>query len=254
MRPERAGIYRAEVTDVAAGRNPYGRWQIVFQFTLTQERDGETWRSAPEDWTIRTWQQLQKQDNTINERNVKDLRAAFGWPGDDPFWFENEMERHGLPPVQLVIAEEGEYQGRPDMKVKWINHHDYEGKASNGSLERASQDDRQAALAEIGAQLRALSGGGTTEAPARRLAPPPADAPATGMTEQDAWDNLCNRAALEGIPDDERDGMWADAVRDAKTPGQKVNADLTARQWVKVDALLAEALEQRAADAEAPAE
>lgn len=246
--PERPGIYRAEVTDAAAGRNKNDRWQIVFQFTLTQELDGEVWRSAPEDWTIRHWAQLQKTDGSINERNVEDLRKAFGWPGDDPFWFEDELANHGLPPVQLVIGWD-DYNGKQTLRVKWINHHDHEGKSGNGELQHADPNDRRAALAEIGSQLRALAGGGAVATPARRSStppPPPDDEPPAPVTQDDVWVDWCEKAQAAGIPEKEYGDMYLAAIRDAKDPGQ-VGRDLSPKQWAKVDVLLAEALERREA-------
>src|ERR1017187_10445610 len=141
------GRYRAEVMDVAAGEDKNSKPHIIFQFSLTEEFDGENWRPTHAGQEIRSYQYLLKRDGTVKDVAIKQLKESFGWDGADPYWFEDTLDGAGLRAVQLVIDWE-EWQGKNSLKVQWVNPYNWEGRS--GGFQRSNEDDRRALRAKLG--------------------------------------------------------------------------------------------------------
>jgi len=244
MQPEKDGTYRAEVMSAAAGTGAGGAAQVVFQFALTEEFTNGEWYATAEGQEIRGYQYLLTKAGAVNETTVNNLREALGWPNDDPFWFEDQLDGEGLLPVQIVLGWE-EYQGKPSLKVKWINAYDRDPSA--GSLAHVSDDERRALRQQVGAKLRAF---GATPSAAKPAPPPRNAVPANdGLTEEVVWGRWCSECVPAGIKDKERADLYNAAIRSLNR--EDVGKNISPDEWRQVEIALEETLEKHNAELEA---
>jgi len=226
----REGRFRAQIID--KGVSLTGKNDLVTfipRFFLIQEWDGAEWQDIEaEGMEITAYCYLIKRDGSLNDFQIKALREAFGWDGQDFFWLEDES----LPDCQVVIEAET-YQGKDRLKVQFINAYDSEG---GGTVEKSTDDIRRRVKTQYGAKLRAMAGGKSAAKPAAKStettaspkptapsAPPPrksppaapaSDAGAPPMTTEDCWTQFATAATEAGITDDQIQAQWFAALNE----------------------------------------
>ena len=243
--PDTEGTYHAEVLEAAYGKSTSGTPRVTFKFRLTEIAFGVEWDAVADDLDIIGDVYIKKADGTLNRKAIDNLRDTFGWPGDDPFWFEDTLDRDGaLNPCQVEIGWD-EYRGERKLKVNWVNPYD---RVPGGSLRRASGAEREAMLEEISADLRAVGGVASTEAPRRAAPPAQPPAPPASAEDEEAAGRAMNetyalhdeRCGLAGIDNARRDDMYFAAVK--KVCGHERTERVTAAEWVEVAKALQSAL------------
>jgi hypothetical protein len=232
--------------EAAFGESP-GHWpQITLRFRLLEEWDGEDWGAVGDDWQIRAYQIL-KTSAGLMEKRIQNLKDAFGWPGDDPFWFEDALAAgKELSQVQVVI---GPKRDKPNqLEVQWINEYDRDPNARGGGLEHVADTDRQARAAQIISELRALSGA-PVATPSRRTTsgPPPASSePATELDTgidpaTSTWSIFEGRCAVAGISSSRCATIWQETLMEVC--GHDDPERVGAEEWPKVATLLRQAVD-----------
>lgn len=175
-----------------------------------------------------------QRDGTVSEITVENLRAAFGWDGADPFWFEDYnhyMDRE----IEIVVVHET-YNGKDYAAVKYIN-------APGGGRTMPKSADRKTIMAKYGAKFRALSQtsaptrttnsappqpGPPTPPPTRTAStPPPAAAKVEPSDMNEAWATLCD--ANPSASHETLTKIWQDTIADLFKG--KDNSDLTPEDW-----------------------
>lgn len=95
---------------------------LVIEFLIREEWENGEWTSWAEyeDHTIRGYFYIVKRDGTVNAKQVESLAKSLGWTGD-------LRAVEGDPPDRLcqIVVKEEVYQGKTQVKVKWINPEDY---------------------------------------------------------------------------------------------------------------------------------
>ena len=241
MKADREGRFRAHVMDVGVNETgPNKLCTIVLRFALIEEYANGEWRNIEsEELDAVAYCYVEKRDGSLNDFQVEALKEAFGWPGIDPFWFEENKE---LPPVQVTLQAE-EYNGKERIKVQFINSYDSEP----GGITHADADTRRAMLARLGHKLRAHSGGKPAPAPKATGAPtpPPKAAPAAEKTPaapapaakptstMDAvWALFAKWAVGKGASQDELNKTWFDAIK--AVCGHEDADKVMPEQWAQV--------------------
>jgi len=246
MHATREGRFRARVMDVGVNATgPNKLCTVVMRFGLTEEyADGE-WRAVEaEDLDVVAYCYIERRDGGLNDFQVQALKEAFGWPGIDPFWFEDQKE---LPPVQVTLDWD-EYQGKQRIRVQFINAYD----SQPSGITHADPDQRRAMLARLGHKLRAHSGGKPAPAPMPTGAPKPppkptatpqtpaapAAAPAPASTAKptstmDAtWALFTKWAGTKGAGQEELNKTWFAAIKEVC--GHEEAEKVTPEQWAEV--------------------
>lgn len=233
MNLNREGIFLATLADKAVSLKN-DKTQFVAKYSLTSEWNGSEYADIGEQGaTIVGYHYLEKNDGSLNDSTIKQLRDATGWDGRDPFALE-EL------PADLVVkitVEAEEYEGRNTLKVKWVDNKDSTG---GGGVKKANDQERAAIKARLGQKLRAQFGAPVqtpkpTGAPSMPKRTPPVTHPAAkqpkpapGCTMDEAWQKLCVVAT-----DQERASIVWTGVLDRLFPG-KQDSDLKPEDWAKV--------------------
>lgn len=238
MHANREGRFRARVIDVGVNATgPNKLCTIVLRFGLTEEyADGE-WRNIEaEDLDVVAYCYIEKRDGTLNDFQIEALKEAFGWPGVDPFWFEEQKE---LPSVQVTLDWD-EYQGKSRIRVQFINAYD----SQPSGITHADADTRRAMMSRLGHKLRAHSGGKPAPAPqpvgapkpppkpTAPSAPPPAPEAKPASTMEAVWALFAKWAETKGVGQDELNKTWFAAIKDAC--GHEDAEKVTPEQWHEV--------------------
>jgi len=244
MNANREGRFRACVMDVGVNETgPNKLCTIVLRLGLTEEyADGE-WRNIEaEELDVVAYCYIEKRDGSLNDFQIDMLKDAFGWPGLDPFWFEEQRE---LPQVQITLQWD-EYQGKKRIRVQFINAYDSEPTAG---ITHADADQRRAMIARLGHKLRAHSGGRTVPSPKPTGSPkPPAPAPQasrqpekpappqpkakSASTMDDVWALFAKWAETKGIAEAELNKTWFAAIKEVC--GHEEAERVTPEQWPEV--------------------
>jgi len=201
--PDTDGRFRAEVLDVGVAlTGTHNLTTVTLRLRLVEQLDGTEWIDCRGyGWEINAYNYLEKKypPGALNHRTIEALKTAFGWPGDDPFWFEDEAGN--LPGCQVSLKWE-EYEGRSRLKVAWIDPWDAE--LGGGGVLRSDEAMRQAIRARLGSKLRANAG------PTPQMPLPPRPKPA--KTDADVWAWWCQHAEAHGLPEDQRNALWINAL------------------------------------------
>ena len=240
MHADREGRFRARVMDVGVNATgPNKLCTVVLRFALTEEYAGGEWRNIEsENLDAVAYCYIEKRDGGLNDFQIEALKEAFGWPGIDPFWFDEQKE---LPPVQITLESE-EYQGKSKIRVQFINSHDSEP----GGITHADDDTRRAMLARLGHKLRAHSGGKPAPAPKPTGAPKPPPKPAAAPVAPDkpapaakptstmeaVWALFSRWAETKGVNQDELNKTWFAAIKEVC--GHEDAEKVTPEQWHEV--------------------
>jgi hypothetical protein len=238
----RPGRFRAKVLDKGVPETgPNSLLTFVPRFLLTQECVEGEWRDiAAEGMEITAYVYLEKRDHTINEKQIENLRQAFGWDGRDAYWLEDNP----LPDCQVTIDWD-EYQGTRRLRVQWINTHDSEA----AGVKHSADDERKRVRTRLGAKLRALAGGSPaatpaaaapTPTPGRRAPAPPASAKPTPapapvpaadppLNADTAWEQFADKCQAAGLDAGATQDMWFRAIR--RATGGDDAAAVTPEQW-----------------------
>ncbi|HPD16243.1 MAG TPA: hypothetical protein PLE19_14915 [Planctomycetota bacterium] len=236
MLANREGRFRARVTDRGVNSTgPNKLCTVILRFALTEEyRDGEWHDITAEDLEVVAYFYVEKRDGTLNEFIIDALKEALGWPGIDPFWFEDEQD---LPPVQLTL-EWDEYEGKKRIRVRYLNPHDAE--PSTG-ISHADANERRALSARLGCKLRAYSGGTAVPAPkpAGAPAPPPKRAAAPPQAKKTAtmdetWTLFAEWAKKVEADEGRLHDEWFAAIK--AVCGHEDAERVTPEQWAEVQA------------------
>ena len=240
MHADREGRFRARVMDVGVNATgPNKLCTVVLRFGLTEEFAAGEWRNVEaEDLDVVAYCYIEKRDGSLNDFQIEALKEAFGWPGIDPFWFEEQKE---LPPVQVTLDWD-EYQGKSRIRVQFINAYD----SQPSGITHADADQRRAMLARLGHKLRAHSGGrpapapkptGTPKPPPKPAAAPDApDKPAQAVkptsTMDAAWALFSKWAETKGVNQDDLNKTWFAAIKEVC--GHEEAEKVTPEQWAEV--------------------
>ena len=224
-----AGTFLAECTDATVLESDGGAVMIGLHF-VCDEGHGE----------INGFQCVITKNGAPNEIGIKALREAWtGWDGADPFWFQEAQNIAGVK-VSIVLDWE-EYNGKTQLKVKYINNPDRPASGLPKSMDRASFMHRH------GARMRAVAGGvamkpastpgaGSKPAtpPQRPSARPPAQKPpavAIGSSTMDeAWNHLCGMRG--GVDESAISAEWTDIVD--RVSGGKQSDQVTPQEWFTI--------------------
>jgi hypothetical protein len=225
--PNRAGVFHARVIDSGFGETgPNNLATVTAKYAIYEDALTGADVSA-EGMEITGFHYVEKKDGTLNEGAVKSLKAAFGWDGLDPCWFETPDACQ--KPVQITVGME-EYKGKTSPKVQWLNPY---GSTGGGGIVHADEAQASALKNRLGSKLRALSGGAAAAKPPAAKAPKgrptaPTAAAATA-TADDAWEVF---AAAKGASEAEWNRILAEMF-----PG-KAQSAYTPADWgrVKVEA------------------
>lgn len=199
---------------------------------------------------LKSTQTLVKRDGTVQTRTTDNLKAIFGWPGDDPFWLmDNDLSAIKFEIVveaEAAVGDDGgvktDDQGQAIYysKVAWIN-------PLGAGVKMPEPADRRSVLAKYGSKFRALSGGVPVKStttppipkpsplPPPKKTPPPAAQPTLSLepkaTMEEAWAELCN-ANQDGKTQEQLSEIWYRTIG-TLFPG-KTNSDLTPQEWAKL--------------------
>lgn len=206
--PDMDGRFRAEVIDAGvAPTGVYSLTTVTLRLRLVERlEDGEWIDCRGYGWEINSYNYLEKKEplGALNLRTIESLKATFGWPGDDPFWFEDQVA--DLPGCQVTLKWE-EWQGKSRLKVTWIDP--WESEPASGGIVRSDEAIRAAIRARLGAKLRAnaapaaASSGGSIPA---RPAP-------SAKTEEDLWEWWCVKSEEQGLPEAQRNELWTTTLK-----------------------------------------
>ena len=251
MIPTQEGRYLAWTLERGVGDtgpNDLATFMATFQLAQVKDASGN-WQDLPQDpeLTISHYFYLEKLDGQPHTHQIKKLQEAYGWDGQDPFWLQDE----DLPEdhlVQLTLAYEDDQQGRPRMRVQWID-----GADSTGFGVKRTDDEgaRQALRNKMAPKLGAISGGttpakatppGKPKPPAKanaKASPPRRSAPA--KTAEKPWDegrtweylvNLAVAAGKETQPEQEE--IWFEVLGQVGPDADKMNA----KDWAKAASII----------------
>jgi len=148
---DRAGIFKAlPVSWFVQTKDDSNTVAVVISFLITSQLDGSEWA----DWTqfedhgITGYFYVVKRDGGVNTTTVDQLVWSLGWTGD-------LHEVAGMPvpakEVQITVKEEA-WEGRPQLKVSWINPGDHKPGPKS-----ASDADVKKVQARFGSLLRAAA-------------------------------------------------------------------------------------------------
>ncbi len=209
--PTEEGRYRCRVLGAGvAETGPNNLTTVTLKLGLTEKWEEGQWvdvEGYKEE--ITSYSYLEKKDGSVNQFQVDMLRAALGWPNDDPFWFED----NNLPELQVTLRVEM-YNGQERMKVAFLNPYDYEG-SGNGEVPHSDDDMRRRIRARLGSQLRATAPSPARPAvPPRSAAPPPRPAtpPVPADDEATVWAEFKQECSERGVPEDVVRTLWNDAL------------------------------------------
>lgn len=172
---DRPGIFRAEIVDYSLQDSQSSEAVgIACRFAPYQklEPNGEwvDWNYGQEVYGT-VW--IIKADGTVNERSHNEFMRASGWDGE----LESIINKTFQPwPVKIDVQNE-EYNGKTQLRVKWINHHDDEGQGMR-SIEEAKA---KALAAKYSAKFRAIA----SQAKGTEVTPPPPPPPSQTTPEGD---------------------------------------------------------------------
>ena len=239
MMPTQAGRYRGEVLEVGVRRTGQNNLlTVTLRFELTEIQDAGAWAScADEGLEITSYNYLEKKDGSLNERTIRTLQEVFGWPGGDPFWFEDNE----LTGAQVTLEFE-EWQGQERLKVKWLNPFDSEGP---GGVAKSDAEERRAVMAQIGAKLRAF---GAPPAAAKPAGPPPRTPvpDPEALTEETVWARWSSSCKTAEMKDAERNDLWNAAIHSVERG--EVGKNLSSDEWRQVEIALEETMARREAE------
>jgi hypothetical protein len=144
------GTYRAKATEGALGLTKGGKEQAAIAFAIIDgEHAGEsvTWFGYFTDATA--------------ERTIESLRTC-GWIGDDLSDLTGILDNE----VQIVIEHE-DYEGKTQVRVKWVNRSGSGGLALKERLEGGAAKAFAQRMKGIVLAQKAKGGGATQQRPAR---------------------------------------------------------------------------------------
>lgn len=188
----RAGRFHAYPAEIGvAETGPNSLTTVQVKYRLVEDVTGGL--DSPVDVShegqeITGYHYVECRDGTVNRVTVESLKAAFGWDGRDPFWFEDSAAALAEKPVQVVLEAE-EYSGRSRLKVKYLNPYGAEG---SGGVTHADNATRRNIQNRLGAKLRAMAGGTPVQTTAKPKtapkAPPPPKSASPVHSYETAWD------------------------------------------------------------------
>jgi hypothetical protein len=206
MIPTKSGKYIARPTQWTISESTNHCPQFVCGFAIIYWWNGSGWEDVTaQDLTITAYMTLFDKSGNPQEFNINGLKDSLGWDGLSLVTL-NESDWSGVE-VQLVIQEE-EYQGKKNMKVKFINPRDYVG---GGGVEKSDLVAVKNLDQVYGGKLRALNGG---KAPSTK---PTASANGEGqITEAEKERRLAYRHVMAKVPanapKDQKDALWKGMV------------------------------------------
>jgi hypothetical protein len=207
--------------------------QFAAEFVIKLEWADNVWQETqPEE--ISAWFTLRNKDGAINKIGCESIIKALGWDSRS-FSALNQADFSEVE-VQIVTRFEDDQNGKSRLRVKYLNHRDYEG----GSVSKADPNALRALDAECGSLLRATFGGTAAKTPAARptATPSPGNGQTTPTTptagkspldaaKANAW--AAFKAANEARADTEIPDVWRAAIK-AFLPG-KLSKDWSEREW-----------------------
>jgi len=233
MLANREGRFRARVADRGVNATgPNKLCTVILRFQLVEEyRNGEWHDVTGEDLEIAGYFYVERKDGGLNDFIIDTLKQAFGWPGLDPFWFEDEAD---LAAVQITLDWD-EYEGKKRLRVRYLNPHDAEPSAG---VSHADANGRRALTARLGCKLRAYSGGAPAPAPKPTGAPKPPPKPTRptdpeGTATLDATWTLFAEWAKKAEADEARlHEEWFAAIK--AVCGHEDAERVTPEQWAEI--------------------
>jgi hypothetical protein len=179
---------------------------------------------------LRYYAAIATADSGINTRTVANLKAMFGWDGQDPFWFVDHGADYAEREVSALIEMKALDRGGQVANIKYLDTPG--GGAGGGQMPEGG--NRASLLAKYGSKLRAIAGGAPAAKPPAKppvqaslpLAKgPPTLASIAKISDQGAcWERFNQAGGLEAD--------WFKTL-EAAVPGVD-QGDLTPAQWGKV--------------------
>lgn len=215
MLPE-AGTFEAKTTSAVVYETTGGALMVALDMAVDEQT------------AIMAHQCLVSKAGDVMAKTIANLRDVYGWPGDDPFWFQ-DTDLSQIP-VQIVVEMRQDNAGELRPEVAWINK-------PGGGRWHPEAADRKAVLAKYGNKFRALAGGTHVAPPKPAPGKPPATAPQTAAaapaTIQQAWDAFC-KAAGDSWTDEGLGKAWFQAIQGLT--GKANQAELSPEDWGQVAA------------------
>lgn len=217
-----AGTFLAEANDATVIESKEGAISVGFHF-VCDEGHGE----------INGFQGLIGKDGTVNQVGLKILKEAWpGWDGTDPYWFQDPQNLLGVK-VSIVLDWE-EYNGKQNLRVKYINNPDKPASGLPKSMDRASFMQRH------GARMRAVAGGVAVKPSNPAIRPPSITKTPNTKTQptgavgassvKEAWETLCS--VRTGESEETINAEWTEVVD--RVSGGKHTNDITPQEWFTI--------------------
>lgn len=225
------GNYRGKPVAATMGSTKTGKSQVKILLHASQMLTQNGWEDiSATNQEITYFGVLEKNDGTINEYTVNEVRESIGWDGYSPEFFSDSSS---LPECQFWVDPDD--KGR--LCVKRLYHYNREP----GAQVSFNEQESKAAASRINHKLRQFATANkvkftppvvdhTTKSsapsPSAASAPPPSapSAPASGCTREDAW-----AAVLEGSGNDQTKAVviWNTAI----TAQGKPESSFTDADW-----------------------
>lgn len=223
--PSQPGRYIARPRDwTVKDEGPGKPVTFVCSYDLLQFFHDGSWVQVS-DLGITGYHYVIKKDGTGNEMTIKALRDSLGWYGNisalaNTNWSDAE--------VQLTLKQE-EYQGKPQIKVGFINPRDY----VPGVVEHSDPQTIQSLDAKYGSMLRAMGQTGNPPAKssngaAKPAAPTPADP--VKVARMAAWEAF--RVEHPGKGNEELTEPWRAMIK--SVIADRASTTFTADDWKKI--------------------
>jgi hypothetical protein len=225
MMVQKEGVYRGRPIVTAIEEKDTGSVQFNGTFQVTEIKEADGWKPVEGDQQINAYLNLITKAGAPNEINIRSLKDSLGWDGAS-FASLQKQDWNGAK-CQLVVGQET-YDGKAQMKVKYVNPYDYEGGAGVAPSE---PQVIQSLDAKYGGMLRALGGKATAT-------PAPVQSPSMGKDL--AWQLFVRRvdeygaeSPSEAYTHDKRVSVFKQIVTEIAGAGKDLNK-LSAAEWANV--------------------
>jgi len=188
---------------------------------------------ADEDMVLWHRVYLSKNDGDLNEKQIKQVKNATGWPGAPLFWLEDTDLKGKL--VQITTKEE-EWEGKTQIKGGWLSKYEEAGPSSGGGGAAPADDNTRRQLGALfDSKLRAIADEPAKPAARPEAPAPPAEAPVAAEGEstlEEAW-GAFSAACPEKWKEADVQKEWYRVMKEVL--GEKRQDDFTGADWRRIE-------------------